>query len=67
MKYIKLQERKVEKCIELQKKIRTMLKNESSHEATTAFITFETNNAKTVMAFINEKGILNRLRSLCSD
>lgn len=44
-----------------------MLKNESSHEATTAFITFETNNAKTVMAFINEKGLLNRLRSLCSD
>lgn len=66
-RYAKLQERKVEKSIELQAKVRKTLKAESDSTSTTVFVTFDTNNAKTVMDFIHNTGLLSKLRGLCSD
>lgn len=47
-------------------KISKALKNEHDNTNTTVFVTFDTNNAKTVMNFIHDTGIINKLRGLCS-
>ena len=53
--------------MEVSQRMRTLLKNENSHELTTVFVTFEINNAKTVINHIHQTGLLGRIRGLCND
>lgn len=66
-KYRQLIKRKGEKVTEVSQRMRTLLKNKNSQELTTVFVTFEINNAKTVVDHIHQTGLLGRIRALCSD
>jgi hypothetical protein len=66
-KYRQLTVRKREKVMEVSQRMRTLLKNENSHELTTVFVTFEINNAKTVINHIHQTGLLGRIRAICND